>query len=1280
MLLNRIRPDAFRHVVEIGRDVYRIQGIALGDLGLALATGTLDRLSPEAPESLKELRGAKTILLGGSIGMVGYSGVVLPHIARLRMQTLAGTNAVPALIAVDMKSADAGALGAWQAQPRAARIPWIEEARRLHDRGRIPLLATVDVGGTKTHIAVAIMDAEGELTEEVIARETFPTPSLPPDGFYAAVARRLCDRLAVAPPYAVLDVVALGQPGRFRHGRDVIGEGTALDLGDFAGVCPSKLLAEWIAAYGGRQVDVLVCNDGRAQLAGLLHRYLRTDDAAKRIWSLKSDPILYLGPGTGLGSAACKARVNDDNVLQSELVFLEQPPLGFLPIDPQWFATIAGDAQLFDVAELGRATARWGDLLSGKFLHRALALAELQAIDNGRRLFTSEGGGRTLSREIVREATADRRMSLIDPEQLNEALVPFTADHQARADIDLQRPWLEDKLREALQIMKREIGGTLARELLAHHEAFYAVTREVLSVHQRGKTVHFVGVGKSNEIACTLSRFFENLHIRSGHVRLTAANSENLIGIERDDLVFFVSNSGRAPELLNILPSIQAKGCRTVAISGSADSELAARTHWFLSSRVDTNPAPVQEAPTTSTTAALAIGAAVAIVASWRLPHTAEDMALDRPGERFDFSGAVADLSFDEVAMAHDIVEKLADAIGSVLDTKDFLSQAFDLVRRILATRHRGGTIHFTGAGSSFDVAEKIAATLTSIGINAFALLPVNLPVGDLGHVNDGDLMIIVSYSGETRSLEPIVENLRTKHVDCVLITASPDSTLARQLPGRLVIIGENLDDGHMVPVPGQKILASFINLAVGDALAVVLAHSIRTTEEQFATRTHPGGAVGRGRAQENEAQLRTISEYQIAAEPPEWQRKSLSFIRRRDSGVGRESIIVGTGATGLALIGYELARHDYALFLVDRNPDRIAELQQLREYRVRLCPDPPDVYKVGKVCGILADDLDRLSELALRIDHMFVSVGRDHVVELDAMIAAVVRTRFRYRIREPFNIVFVENFAIDDDVLNRLKQRVGRCLSDPDLEVYLNHHIAFVPAVDEALLPGVTTLREPLRRERVTPPLYLDAASWRQNGEFPWRNSITLTANFRAIHRRKLWGHNMAHALVAYTGAARGHEFIHDAVDDPLVAPLVDDALRAVGQALYARERLWDEQPLDDYVRTLLTRYRNPALGDTIARVGREPLRKLEVNDRLVGPINYIGRYGRHDPHPILVGAVAALHYAAGTTQSSYNELRNTLLARISIDDPLKKVKRAEEEFQRLLPTTTKRMVRRRA
>ncbi|WP_420846150.1 mannitol-1-phosphate 5-dehydrogenase [Microbacterium lushaniae] len=120
----------------------------------------------------------------------------------------------------------------------------------------------------------------------------------------------------------------------------------------------------------------------------------------------------------------------------------------------------------------------------------------------------------------------------------------------------------------------------------------------------------------------------------------------------------------------------------------------------------------------------------------------------------------------------------------------------------------------------------------------------------------------------------------------------------------------------------------------------------------------------------------------------------------------------------------------------------------------------------------------------------------------------------------------------------------------------------------------------------------------------------------------RKLFTVNTGHAATAYFGAAAGIERISDALADPAIAGRVDAALRETSELLIRKHDL-DPAAQHAYRETILRRFRNPALPDTVWRVGRQPLRKLSRHERFVGPAAEAIEHGL--PVDALVTAMAA-------------------------------------------------------
>ncbi|MHC5053784.1 MAG: mannitol dehydrogenase family protein [Planctomycetota bacterium] len=144
----------------------------------------------------------------------------------------------------------------------------------------------------------------------------------------------------------------------------------------------------------------------------------------------------------------------------------------------------------------------------------------------------------------------------------------------------------------------------------------------------------------------------------------------------------------------------------------------------------------------------------------------------------------------------------------------------------------------------------------------------------------------------------------------------------------------------------------------------------------------------------------------------------------------------------------------------------------------------------------------------------------------------------------------------------------------------------------------------------------------------------------------RKLYGHNCGHALAAYLGARAGHEFVWQAVEDDRVRALVEAGMWESGRAL-CRKHGFARDEHAAYIEGLLRRFAIRALGDTVARVGRDPVRKLGPTDRLVGAARLAVEQGEQGERPAALaeGIAAAMAFRARGDPSA-DELAGILAA----------------------------------
>lgn len=179
--------------------------------------------------------------------------------------------------------------------------------------------------------------------------------------------------------------------------------------------------------------------------------------------------------------------------------------------------------------------------------------------------------------------------------------------------------------REALQI-EADAVRSLSAKLNEHFEQ---AAQSILDCKGR---VILVGVGKSGLIAKKIAATFASTGTPSFFVHATEASHGDLGMITADDVVLALSNSGQTEELIEILPAIRRLGAKIVSITGNLQSALARQSDYVLDGSVDKEACPLNLAPTASTTAALALGDALAVVVLKARGFSEEDFALSHPG------------------------------------------------------------------------------------------------------------------------------------------------------------------------------------------------------------------------------------------------------------------------------------------------------------------------------------------------------------------------------------------------------------------------------------------------------------------------------------------------------------------------------------------------------------------------------------------------------------------------------------------------------------------------
>jgi mannitol-1-phosphate 5-dehydrogenase len=325
------------------------------------------------------------------------------------------------------------------------------------------------------------------------------------------------------------------------------------------------------------------------------------------------------------------------------------------------------------------------------------------------------------------------------------------------------------------------------------------------------------------------------------------------------------------------------------------------------------------------------------------------------------------------------------------------------------------------------------------------------------------------------------------------------------------------------------------------------------------------------------------------------------------------KAVVVGAGRIGCGFIGQLLRASGAEVVFVGR--DAIAaNLSKNGGYRVRLTGrgGARDV-EVDGVRAVPASDLEAAAREIATADLVAVSVGPSNLASVAPLVAAGLARR-----TSPVNVVALENLA---DAGPRLRALVARADADA---LRLDH--GFSGAVVSRVV--ARRVGEPSWGERL---LFVgDAATeFAVHGPslrapLPPVEGMRLVEDFEGAFLKKLYVFSAGHATTAYLGALKGYNFVHAAIRDPeirrAVLAAMEEGRRGIA-ARYGEALAGSRRDLDEIVE----RFENAALNDPIARVGRDPQRKLGRDDRLVGAARLAAGAGVR-PRLLALSAAAAL------------------------------------------------------
>ena len=335
------------------------------------------------------------------------------------------------------------------------------------------------------------------------------------------------------------------------------------------------------------------------------------------------------------------------------------------------------------------------------------------------------------------------------------------------------------------------------------------------------------------------------------------------------------------------------------------------------------------------------------------------------------------------------------------------------------------------------------------------------------------------------------------------------------------------------------------------------------------------------------------------------------------------KAVMYGGGNIGRGFIGMLFSQSGYDVTFIDVSPQVIHELNSRHSYPVRILDnDGSRDVLVENVSAVNGNDADAAAQCIAEADIMATAVGVNILKFIVPNLVAGIRQRFA-QTDKPLNILICENLNNANHILEgMLKEHLT-----PEECARFDRQIGLVEASIGRMVPVQTDemrTGDPMR-VCVEPYNFLPVDKEAFRGEIPEIRNMIPFAPFDFFIKRKLFIHNMGHACCAYLGGIYGYEYIWQAIADPDIYVIVQNAMEASATAL-SKKYGAELSKLLLHIQDLLFRFSNRALQDTCDRVGREPARKLSPDDRLIGAYRLCRETGV-DTSFISAGIAGALH-----------------------------------------------------
>lgn len=328
-----------------------------------------------------------------------------------------------------------------------------------------------------------------------------------------------------------------------------------------------------------------------------------------------------------------------------------------------------------------------------------------------------------------------------------------------------------------------------------------------------------------------------------------------------------------------------------------------------------------------------------------------------------------------------------------------------------------------------------------------------------------------------------------------------------------------------------------------------------------------------------------------------------------------------GAGNIGRGFIGKLLSDAGMEVTFADVNETVVTALQQRKEYKVKVVGEECVVETVNNVTAINSAT-DAVVDSIADVDIITTAVGPTVLKIISGAIAKGIEKRSFANNTNPLNIIAAENMVRGT---TQLKEAVYEHLTE-ELKVFSDRYVGFVDSAVDRIVPPAEEGESDVLAVTVETFSEWIVDQTQFKGDIPVIPGMECTDNLMAFVERKLFTLNTGHLITAYLGVLAGHETIKDSIEDEVIRADVTAAMQESGEVLIKRYG-FERDAHTAYIQKILNRFANPYLRDEVDRVGRQPIRKLSPQDRLIKPLNGTLEYDLPNAH-LIKGIAAAFHY----------------------------------------------------